>query len=309
MVPNGRVKQLVTALAVVLLASWGAAIASAQAYYPSPEEAVGALLAALQSDDPKALRAVLGPEVDELGSGDPVADAAARARFVEGAAERHRIEPRGEDRAELVVGADDWPFAIPLVRDAQGWRFDTAAGKEELINRRIGGNELHAIATARAYVEAQHEYAARDPQGEGLRQYAQRFGSREGKRDGLFWPTAEGEPESPLGPLVAAAVREGYSASESGDPSPYHGYYYRILAAQGEHAPGGAHSYLQDGRMTRGFGLVAYPAAYGSSGIMTFIVNDRGLMFQKDLGEDTEALAARIEEYDPDPSWSPVVED
>jgi hypothetical protein len=237
-----------------------------------------------------------------------VADAGARAQFVESAEQSHRFRSQGDDRGLLLVGPEDWPFAIPLVKEAQGWRFDTAAGKEELLNRRIGSNELHAIATARAYVDAQHEYAARDPLGEGVRQYAQRFRSSEGKRDGLFWPAAEGEPESPFGPLVAEAVEEGYASEGTDQPSPYHGYYYRILLAQGDHAPGGSRSYVNDGRLTEGFGLIAFPAVHGRSGVMTFIVNQRGLMFQKDLGADTESLAAAIDAYDPDPSWTPVAE-
>ena len=169
-------------------------------------------------------------------------------------------------------------------------------------NRRIGRNELQTIATARAYVEAQHEYAARDPSGSGVHQYARRFGSSEGERDGLYWPVVEGEQESPLGPLVAQAVREG------GGGAPYHGYYYRILEGQGEHAPGGARSYVKDGRMSAGFALVAYPAEYGRSGIMTLIVDSRGLMFQRDLGPETESLAAAIEAYDPGPGWLPVLD-
>jgi len=285
-----------------------AVVRAQPAHYPSPDEAVNALLAAVDSQDEEALTTVLGPDIEELGSGDPVADEAARALFIEKAAEASRVQLDGDDRAELLVGSEEWPFSIPLVKEPGGWRFDIVAGKEELANRRVGSNELHTIATARAYVEAQYEYAARDPRGEGVRQYAQRFGSSEGKHDGLFWTTDEGEPESPLGPLVAQAVEEGYGAG-MGHSSPYHGYYYRILKAQGSNAPGGARSYLKDGRMVDGFGLIAYPAEYGRSGIMTFIVNHRGLMFQKDLGEDTHSLAAAITEYDPDTSWTPVAED
>jgi len=284
------------------------AVAGAQqTYYLSPDEAVTALLQALKSESPEALRAVMGPEVEELKSGDQVADEAAAALFLEKAAEANRVQFHGDDRAELLLGQEDWPFSVPLVKEAKGWRFDTASGKEELISRRIGGNELHVIATTRAYVEAQHEYAALNPMNEGARQYAQRFHSSEGKRDGLFWPVGEGEPESPLGPLVAQAVQEGYATGNRG--LPYHGYYYHILKAQGTNAPGGARSYLEDGHMTRGFGMVAYPAEYGKSGIMTFIVNERGLMFQKDLGEETESLAVAIAEYNPDSSWTPVAED
>jgi len=308
MVVKKRFRQMfVVVCGIVVMMTWAAAGAQ-PAHYPSPDEAVGALLDALKSQDKEALKTVLGPDVDELGSGDAVADEAARVRFVEMASESHRVQLDGDDRAELLVGSDDWPFSIPLVKEAEGWRFDTVAGKEELANRRIGGNELHAIATARAYVDAQYEYATRDPTGAGMRQYAQRFTSSEGKRDGLFWAIGEGEPESPLGPLVAEAAQEGYDLA-AGEPTPYHGYYFRILKAQGAHAPGGAKSYLNGGHMTGGFGLVAFPAEYGMSGIMTFIINQRALMFQKDLGEDTVALAAAMSEYDPDPTWMPVVDD
>jgi hypothetical protein len=289
--------------AILLLAG---AAASAQDLYPTPEQAVQALLAAVESEQPAAMQAVFGPNAQELGSGDPVADASDRSRFLAQAAAGRRVQVQGEDRAELLLGPEDWPFAVPLVREEGGWRFDTAAGLEELANRRIGRNELHAIATARAIVEAQHEYAARDPTGSGRHQYARRFASTEGRRDGLYWPAVEGTPESPLGPLVAQAIREGYGGSGGG--APYHGYYYRILEAQGEHAAGGARSYLQDGHMVGGFALVAYPAEYGRSGIMTLIVDSRGLMFQRDLGPETETLAAAIDAYDPGPDWVPVLD-
>jgi len=293
---------------VVLMAMCASAWAQPTSY-PSPDEAVQALLVAVKAEGTEGLRTVLGPEVEDLGSGDPVADQAARASFAARLAQGYKVHLQGDDRAVLLLGPDDWPFAIPLVKQAEGWYFDTAAGKDELLSRRIGRNELHTIATARAYVDAQHEYAAQAPMGDGVHQYARRFGSTEGTHDGLFWPSVGDEPESPLGPLVAEAVKEGYGNSESGQPQPYHGYYYRILEAQGPHAPGGAMSYLNGERMTGGFGLIAYPAEYGRSGIMTFIVDARGLMFQKDLGEDTASLAAAITGYDPDSSWAPVTEE
>jgi hypothetical protein len=302
-------KQFVAAWAVVLsLAS--VTVSAEQAVYGSPEAAVQALVDAAGSTGGGALEAVLGPQVKDLLYKDPAENAAARARFAAAAAEATHIERSGDDRATLVVGAQAWPFPIPLVRDARGWRFDTAAGKDEIINRRIGRNELHTLATVRAYVEAQFEYASRDWTGTGAGQYAQRLRSTEGLRDGLYWPSAQDEPESPLGPLVAAAVKAGYTRAGSGGvPSPFHGYYYRVLTGQGAHAPGGALSYLEAGRMTGGFALIAWPAEYGRSGVMTFIVNAQGIVFQKDLGEDTERVAASITDYDPGPDWTPVADD
>lgn len=296
-----RWRQLASS-ALLMLA---AAASAEQAVYPSPEDAAQALLAAVRSGQAGALQSVFGPEAGELGSGDPVADANERKDFLALAADGHRVVGLGEDRAELVIGPDDWPFAVPLVEAEGGWRFDTAAGLEELANRRVGRNELSAIATARAYVDAQREYAARDPSGSGRRQYAQRIVSTEGRRDGLYWPVAEGEPTSPLGPLIAEAVREGYGGNRG---APYHGYYYRILKAQGSHAPGGATSYIEDGQMTRGFALVAFPAEYGRSGVMTLIIDDRGLLFQRDLGPETEQQVAMIDAYDPGPGWTPVLD-
>jgi hypothetical protein len=197
----------------------------------------------------------------------------------------------------------------PLVKDAQGWRFDGAAGKEEIVNRRIGRNELYAIEVMRDFVEAQEDYAEADPTRSGARQYAQRMVSTKGQKDGLYWPTAsENEPLSPLGELAAAAVKEGYGGTDPTKATPFHGYYYRLLQAQGKSAPGGARSYVVNGKMTGGFAFLAWPAEYGSSGIKTFVVNQQGLVFEKDLGADTEKLAAAITEYDPDDSWDAVEE-
>lgn len=289
-----------------LLLVTGAAAGAEPAHYPTPDDAVQALIDAAASDEHGALVSVLGPEVKELRSGDPVADAAEREDFVDAATESARIEQDDEDHAVLSIGPEDWPFPIPLVRDAEGWRFDVAAGKEELLNRRIGLNELYTIGILRAYVDAQYEYAAQDPDADGVREYAQRMLSDAGTRDGLYWPTQQGEPESPMGRLIAEAVAEGYRRGEGSKPTPYHGYFYGILTAQGEHAPGGAKSYVNDaGHMTKGFALIAYPAQYGESGIMTFLVNQSGIIFQKDLGDDTETVAPAITEYDPDESWHP----
>ncbi|HSO81016.1 DUF2950 domain-containing protein [Thiocapsa sp.] len=277
--------------------------------FENPDVAVMALIDAAASEDRGALLDVLGSDLDELGSGDPVADAADRRRFVELSREAAHLEDETEDSAILVIGPEDWPFPIPLAKGDQGWYFDTQAGLEELLDRRIGLNELHAIATARAFVDAQLEYAAADPDGDGIRAYAGRFWSSEGTRDGLYWPTNEDEPESPMGPLVDDAVAEGYEVPEDAHGRrPYHGYFFKILTAQGPSAPGGAKPYLVDDRLTDGFGLLAWPASYGNSGIMSFQVNQRGIVYQADLGEDTASVAEAIDAYDPGEGWEPVVD-
>lgn len=216
----------------------------------------------------------------------------------------HKFEAGG-GKVVLVVGRDDFPFPIPIVPDGPTWRFDTAAGKEEILDRRIGRNELNTIQTCLAYVDAQREYYARDPDRNSLLQYAQKFASTPGKKDGLYWPTKPGEPPSPLGPLVARARGEGYAKRSEG-PVAYWGYYYRILTAQGKDAPGGAYDYLAHGRMIGGFGLVAFPAQYGVSGVMTFLVNQDGVVYQKDLGPKTEAIVRGIKQFNPDPTWEKV---
>jgi hypothetical protein len=201
-----------------------------------------------------------------------------------------------------VVGKGDWPFPIPIVKKGSGWVFDAAKGKEEVLNRRIGQNEINAIQVALAYVDAQREYAMKDRDGDGLLEYAQSFRSESGKRNGLYWPIKSGEEQSPLGEFAARAVKEGYKAADK--PFPFHGYYYRILTAQGKDAAGGAYSYIVKGSMIGGFALVAYPAEYGNSGVMTFIVNHDGKVFQKDLGKNTASLAAAMKEYNPDKTWT-----
>ena len=297
-------------LALHVIVSPALAAAADSVAFRSPMAAVDALLEALRADDTARLDALFGPDAEDLiSSGDEVADRETRRQFVAGADLRTRLDRESEGRVILSIGADDWPFPIPLVRGEAGWHFDAAAGAEELVNRRIGRNELHAIAVMNAFVGAQYEYFARAPMGEGQRRYAQRIRSSEGKRDGLSWPVAEGEAESPLGPLVAQATEEGYFKGDGQDregPDPYHGYIFRMLTAQGPHAPGGASSYVEGGAMTLGFALLAYPVAHGSSGIMTFIVNQRGIVYQKDLGPDTARIAESIEAFDPDPGWEPV---
>jgi hypothetical protein len=279
--------------------------ALAQQQFGSAEDAVAALVGAAKTGDAKAILAVLGPDGQAIvSSGDPVADGNTREKFVAAYDAKHSLELEGNGTPTLILGDDNWPFPIPLVSNAGKWQFDTKQGLDEILSRRIGRNELAAIQVARAYVQAQNEYAALDPAGLGRGVYAQRIVSRPGKKDGLFWPTPEGEPQSPLGDLAARASAEGYQTGEK--PIPFHGYYYRILTRQGADAPGGAYDYLVKGKLKGGFGLIAVPAEYGNSGIMTFMVNQDGTVFQKDLGPNTTQLAAKIGAFVPDQGWTKV---
>ena len=290
---------LIAAAALVLIAP----AASAQQSFKSPDDAAAALAAAAKSGDTKDLLKVLGPEAAEIvDSGDSVADADTRQRFVDAYEAKHSISMQANKRAILMLGKDDFPFPIPLFQAKTGWEFDTAAGRVEILYRRIGRNELEAIQTALAYVDAQNDYADKD-RGAGSGVYAQRIVSSPGKKDGLYWPT-DGE-QSPLGELAAQASAEGYKVG-GGEPQPYHGYYYRILTRQGPNAPGGEMDYVINGKMIGGFALVAYPAEYGNSGVMTFVVNHAGTVYQKDLGERTEAIAKRMTRFDPDQTWKKV---
>ena len=279
--------------------------ALAQEQFTTPEDAVSALVEAAKSQDQKGLLTVLGPDGKAIASsGDPVADANARDNFVSAYDAKHALELEGDGSQTLIIGNDDWPFPIPLINEGGKWQFDAAAGVDEILRRRIGRNELAAIQVSLAYVQAQNEYASLDPAGLGPHVYAQRIVSKPGKKDGLYWPTAEGEPPSPLGDLAAKASAEGYKAGNT--PIPYYGYYYRILTRQGANAPGGAYDYLAKDKMIGGFALVAYPAQYGNSGIMTFVVNQDGTVFQKDLGPQSDKLARKIEAFDPDSTWTKV---
>jgi hypothetical protein len=303
-------RRLTIAVAVTLLiglaGSGNAVVASPrQRSFASPGEAVQALVKAVKAGDMDALAAILGPEGRPLiSSGDAVADKQERARFVRSYEQSNTLERPTETKAVLVIGQDQWPLPIPVVKEGEAWRFDTAAGKEEILNRRIGRNELSAMQVCLAYVDAQREYARVARERDGVLAYAMKFRSDEGKQNGLYWPIKEGEESSPLGVLVANARAEGYSRKASGGkPTPYHGYFYRILTAQGTDAPGGAYDYVVKGKMIGGFALVAYPAQYGVSGVITFIVNHEGVVYEKDLGTDTEKIALAMQTYNPDHTW------
>jgi hypothetical protein len=292
--------------AILVSAPGGAASAATgtQQHFPSPEAAATALFDAVRAGDKAMMLTVLGPEARALiSSGDEVADRRSRERFVDKYAEANRLLAVSQGKVILSVGTDEWPLPIPLVHDTAGWRFDTAAGKQEILNRRIGRNELSTIQVCLAYVDAQREYFVRDPDEDHLREYAQHFASSPGKRDGLFWETQPGEAPSPLGPLVAKARGDGYPGKRGSGRVPYWGYYYRILKAQGEHAPGGAYEYVVRGHMIGGFALVAFPAEYGASGVTTFVVNHDGIVYQKDLGPNTAAIARAMAKFDPDGTW------
>ena len=277
--------------------------AAAQELFKTPEEAASALVGAVKTDDAKAILAVLGPDGEAIvSSGDPVADSNAREKFVAAYDAKHTLELEGDGTQTLILGDEGWPFPVPLANKAGEWQFDTKSGADEILRRRIGRNELSMIQVAEAYVQAQNEYAELDPAGLGRGVYARRFVSNPGKKDGLYWKTAEGETPSPLGDFAAKASVEGYKFG--GKPIPYHGYYYRILTRQGAGAPGGAYDYVVNGKLRGGFALLAYPAEYGNSGIMTFMVNHDGTVFERDLGPDTARLAPKIEAFLPDQTWS-----
>ena len=280
--------------------------AVAQRLFASPEEAVKALQAAAEAKDKAALREIFGPQFDGLVTGDEVQDANNAQKFAAALAQGCQPVKEGEDKITLEVGTNNWPMPIPLVKADGQWHFDTAAGKEEIINRHIGKDELHAIGVCRAYVAAQRQYASANPDAGGGVKYAQKFKSTPGKKDGLYWPSAENEPASPFGPLVAEAHAEGFGQKMGTRVKPFHGYYFRILTRQGQAAPGGKMNYLSDGNLTGGFALVAYPERWDQSGIMTFIVNQDGKVFQRNLGEKTSRVAAAMKDYNPDSKWTLV---
>ena len=289
-------------IGAIMAVALSTSASQAQQAYPSPEDAAASLAAAVRTGTRSAILKVLGNAAEDIvESGDDVADAETRQRFLSAYDAGHSIKAEGNKKATLVLGADDFPFPIPLVNSKSGWEFDAAAGRLEILYRRIGRNELDAIQTCLAFVDAQNEYAEKDRTGAGAGVYAQRIVSSPGKKDGLFW---RDDPDpSPLGELAAQASAEGYKA---GEQAPYHGYYFRILKGQGSDAPGGAFYYVVKGKMIGGFALIAYPAEYGNSGVMTFMVNHAGIVYQKDLGERTEIIARRISLFDPDQTWKKV---
>ena len=288
--------------AILALTQSAPALADAQRKFARPEEAVPALVDAARADDKAQLIAILGPGSEDIvSSGDPVEDRAARDRVVSAAKQKTRFETLPSGAVVAYLGKEDWPLPIPIVKDGSEWRFDTAAGRDEILNRRIGRNEIRAIAASLAYVDAQREHMKLEGD------FAQKLRSEAGKRDGLYWDDPTGKHPSPLGPLLAQAAAEGYAQpAAGGEPQPYHGYFFRILRSQGAVAPGGAKSYVEDGKMTRGFALVAWPAEHGSSGVMTFIVGPQGVVYQKNLGDKTSEVAKAVTAYDPDESWTPT---
>jgi hypothetical protein len=277
--------------------------------FAGPQDAVNALVSAATSHDTNALHLIFGPELQELVSPDAVQATEAFNRFVARLAEKVQLATNSDSSMTLDIGADAWPFPIPLVKQNDQWFFDTAAGKDEILARRVGRDELGAINVCHAYVDAQREYASEDRMGDGVLAYAQYLHSSTGLHDGLYWPTNTGAELSPLGPLVAQAHVEGYHRTASmlnDQQAPYHGYYFKILTRQGRHAPGGKYDYVINGRMIAGFALVAWPAEWKNTGVMTFMVNQQGKVFQKNLGPKTAKLAGGMTAYDPDDSWSPV---
>jgi Protein of unknown function (DUF2950) len=283
--------------------------AADQKTFATPTQAVQALVKAATDGDQDEMMAVLGEDGKDLVySGDPVQDKAGMESFVKSYETKHSIIEQDAKTRILEVGANNWQMPIPIVNDGGKWRFDTASGRQELLYRRIGHNELGAMAACRGYIDAQKDYAAVGHDGLPAGIYAQKWISSEGKQDGLYWENAEGEPASPAGPLLAQASEEGYATGEGAKGQPYHGYFYRILKAQGPAAKGGAKSYLSDGKLTDGVAMVAFPAQYKVSGVMTFIINQRGIVYQKDLGEKTEEIARAMTDYNPDSTWKKVVD-
>ncbi len=306
----------ITALLLIatLISAWNNPLmaASSQKFFPSPEEALKGLVDAVKAQDKAALDQVFGPAAKDLGSKDEVQAAAESKEFAKHVAEKTSLVKENDSKVIIHLGNENWPFPIPLVKAADGqWFFDTEAGKEEVLNRRIGEDELTAILVCRTYVKAQRDYVLKDWDGDGIVAYAQKLRSDPEKKNGLFWRHAQGEPTSPLGELVAQARMEGYKKEKSlfkDQPVPFHGYFFKILTKQGEHAAGWKYDYIINGNMVGGFALVAFPSDWGKSGVMTFIVNQLGKVYQKNLGPDTSKITMDMQSYDPDETWTAVKE-
>lgn len=306
-VPSARLLLIGVMALIFVIVLQGPAMAAKQRQmsFDSPEGVVEAFVKALGHHDEKALQALFGPGSESLiSSGDAADDRQRREEFVRLYGEKNRLETVGDRKMILHAGNNDWPFPIPIVKTGERWRFDTKQGKQEILNRRIGENELEAIQTCLAIVDAQREYASMDRDGDGLLEYARTFASTPGKQDGLYWAAAPAEKTSPLGPLVAKARSEGYRKGEK--PVPYNGYFFRILTGQGKSAKGGTYSYLVQDRMVGGFAVAAYPATYAVSGVKTFVVNHEGVVYQKDLGPGTAKVAKAMKTYNPDKTWEKV---
>ncbi len=289
---------------------WAASFSHAQGMphrsFSSPETAVRSLVSAVRANDMEEMLAILGPASRELiFSGDDVADMTGREKFIKAYDRMNTLQKVSADKVTLCIGNDNWPLPIPIVKTGAIWVFDAEQGKQEILNRRIGRNELHVMDVLHAYTDAQHEYASGDCGGSGVVEFAQKLISTQGRRDGLYWEVKNGEKESPLGPLIARAAKEGYADA---DISPFHGYYFKILKGQGKHSQGGAYDYVVKGKMLLGFALVAYTAEYGNSGVMTFIVNQEGIIYEKNLGKDTKRIAEAMKIFDPDKTWKRVKE-
>jgi hypothetical protein len=274
--------------------------------FPIPQDAVKALDRAVNTTNRAALAVLFGPDSETLANPDSVQGARELAEFAAAFNATNRLVQESNARMILEVGTNGWPFPIPLVRNTGGWQFDTAAGLEEILNRRIGRNELDVLQVMRAYVDAQREYASRDRDDDEVLEYAQKIASSPGRTDGLYWPPELNGEISPLGPLAARARQQGYirKSAEDDEPQPFHGYFFKILTRQGKHAPGGQYDYVINGNMIGGFALVAWPVEYGESGVMTFLVNQQGRVYQRDLGKNTPKTAQKMDAYDPGPGWT-----
>ncbi|MFZ5906354.1 MAG: DUF2950 domain-containing protein [Nitrospirota bacterium] len=274
--------------------------------FNSPEEALESLVAAVRAHDLNEMLAILGPGSRELiSSGDEASDRAEREKFLSASNEMLNLSQKSADTVIVSVGVDNWPMPVPIVKKGSVWIFDTLRGKGEILNRRIGRNELFVMEVLQAFVDAQHEYAIKNCSGSGKVEFAHRIISSEGKHDGLYWEAGGDGEESPLGPLVAQAAKEGYA---NPDLQPFHGYYFKILQAQGSHADGGAYHYVVNDKMILGFAIIAYPAEYGNSGVMTFMVNQQGVIYQKNLGKNTKHSAEAMTIFDPDKTWTKAEE-